>query len=408
MARHVNRLSARRVATMLKPGLHADGDGLYLSVTDSGAKSWRLIFSFRGKRRELGLGRINTVSLAEARDKVAEARRLVSQGVDPKEAWRPQASVEAAPTFGVVALDLIESLGPGWKNPKHRQQWRNTLTTYARSIWESPVAEIDVNDVLKVLRPIWTTKPETASRVRGRIERVLDAAKVRKLRSGENPAAWRGNLALLLAKRKLGPKRHFPAMPFEQVPTFMADLRGRPGLAARALELTILCAVRTSEALRATWAEFDLHEAIWTIPPERMKAGKEHRVPLSDEAVSLLEELGIDDSYVFPGLKAGRPLSNMAMEMVLRRMGADQWTVHGFRSSFRDWCGEVTEFPREVAEQALAHTVGSEVERAYRRGDALEKRRELMKAWASFVVSEAPAQWPHLAENGKAASLHGG
>jgi integrase len=389
VARSVNRLNARRVATLQEPGLHADGNGLYLNVTETGAKSWRLIFSFRGKRRELGLGPVNALSLAEAREKAAEARRLRNQGVDPKEAWRPQERDEVAHTFGAVALDLIESLEPGWKNEKHRQQWRNTLTTHARTIWNKPVADVDVNDILKLLRPIWTAKPETASRVRGRIERVLDAAKVRKLRSGENPAAWRGNLSLLLARRKKGPTRHHPAMPFDQVPAFMADLRVRTGLAASALEFTTLTATRTSEALQATWAEFDLDAAIWTIPAQRMKVGKDHRVPLSDAAVALLRKLETEGDHVFPGLKPGRPLSNMAMEMVLRRMGVDQFTVHGFRSSFRDWCGEMTDFPREIAEQALAHSIGSEVERAYRRGDALEKRRQLMQAWGSFLAAES-------------------
>ena len=350
MARSVNRLNARRVATVQEPGLHADGNGLYLNVTETGAKSWRLIFSFRGKRRELGLGPVNALSLAEAREKATEARRLRNQGVDPKEAWRLQERDEAAPAFGAVALDLIESLEPGWKNGKHRQQWRNTLTTYARPIWDKPVADVDVNDILKLLRPIWTIKPETASRVRGRIERVLDAAKVRRLPSGENPAAWRGNLSMLLPRKKMGPTRHHPAMPFNQVPAFMVELRARSGLAARALELTILTAARTSETLQATWAEFDLNEAVWTIPAKRMKVGKEHRVPLSDVAASLLSELQTEDDHVFPGLKPGRPLSNMAMEMVLRRMGADEFTVHGFRSSFRDWCGETTEFPREIAD----------------------------------------------------------
>lgn len=388
MARTVSRLNARSVTTAREPGLHADGNGLYLSVSPSGARSWRLIYQLRGKRRELGLGSANTVSLAKARATALEARKLLEEGQDPKTAWR--AAQAEAKTFGTIASDYIDAHETGWRNAKHRQQWRNTLTSYAKPIWDKPVADVGIEDVLHILRPIWTAKPETANRVRGRIERVLDAAKVRGLRSGENPAVWRGNLALLLAKRKKGPKRHHPAMPFVEVPSFMQELSKRAGLAARALEFTILTAARTSEALQARWTEIDLELQLWVIPPDRMKTGKEHRVPLSGAALGILQSLEHDGDFVFPGLKRGKPLSNMAMEMVLRRMKIDGCTVHGFRSSFRDWCGEMTEFPREVAEHALAHAVGNEVERAYRRGDALEKRRELMAAWADFVSEGRP------------------
>jgi integrase len=238
---------------------------------------------------------------------------------------------------------------------------------------------------MEILEPIWSAKPETARRVRCRIENVLDAAKVRQLRSADNPARLKGNLELLLSKQRKGPKRHHPAMPFTEVPAFFRDLRAREGLSARALELTVLTAARTSEVLQARWNEFDLENAVWTVPSARMKAGKEHRVPLSEAAVELLHGLDKGTDYVFPGLKRGKPLCNMAMQTCLKRMKLGHFTVHGFRSSFRDWCGEITDFPREVAEQALAHTIGNEVERAYRRSDALEKRRELMQLWSQFV-----------------------
>lgn len=239
---------------------------------------------------------------------------------------------------------------------------------------------------MAILQPIWFTKPETAGRVRGRIECVLDAAKVRGLRSGENPAAWRGNLALLLPNNKKGPKRHHAAMPFTEVAVFLVRLRALPGLSARALELTILTAARTSEVLQATWLEFDIEAKTWTIPAERMKAGREHRVPLSGAALALLEGLDRSNDFLFPGQVVGKALSNMAMEMCLRRMSIVQYTVHGFRSSFRDWVGEKTEFPREVAEMALAHVVGSATERAYRHETAFDKRRKLMTDWAIYCA----------------------
>jgi integrase len=384
MAREINRLNARKVATLADPGLHADGNGLYLNVSGSGTKSWRLIYSHRSKRRELGLGSLTAVSLAEAREKTLNARKLLSDGIDPKAAWRKSEVPQS--TFGEVATDFIEGHEEGWKNKKHRQQWRNTLATYAKPIWDKPVAEVDVDDLLQILRPIWTTKNETASRLRGRIERVLDVAKARRLRTGENPAAWRGNLSVILPKRKKGPKRHHPAMPFAEVPAFMQELCLRPALAARALKLTILTASRTSETLGARWSEIDLDAKLWIIPSERMKAGKEHRMPLSSPAMAVLQSLEQLDDFVFSGFKVGKHLSNMTMEMLLRRMEVDQFTVHGFRSSFRDWCGDkAPQFPREVAEQALAHAVGNEVERAYRRSDALEQRRELMDLWADYV-----------------------
>lgn len=392
MAKQINRLTAPQVARLNKPGLHADGNNLYLSVAESGAKSWCMIYYIGGKRRQLGLGSTTIVTLAAARAKALEGLALRREGRDPKLVWKTVTS--GVPTFGEAALDFIDGREAGWKNAKHRLQWRNTLTTYAKPIWDMPVSDIGVDDLLRVLRPIWVTKAETAKRVRGRIERVLNAVKVRGHRSGENPATWRGNLEFVLPKQRKGPKQHHPAMPFEAVPAFMVRLAEREALSARALELTILTAVRTSEALQASWDEFDLNARLWIIPAHRMKAGKEHRVPLSPQALELLESLSRVGPFVFPGLKPGKPLSNMSMEMVLRRMEVTDCTVHGFRSSFRDWCGEKTAFPRDIAEMALAHAVGSDVERAYRRGDALEKRRELMAQWGAYATSLNPKTNP--------------
>ena len=391
MARLTNRLSARAVATMTNPGLHADGAGLYLNISRSGTKSWRLIYRFAGKRTELGLGTVSVTTLAQARSKAVEGQALVRDGIDPKQA-RKGVAVSADHSFGAVATELIDGLEEGWRNAKHRKQWRATLSKHAEKIWDKDVAAIDANDLIKILGPIWNTKHETASRVRGRIERVLDAARVRGLRSGVNPAAFRGNLSVLLPAYK-GSVTHHAAMPFADLPAFMAQLRKRPAMAARALEFTILTAARTSETLQATWSEFDLTARVWTIAGTRMKAGKEHRVPLTDPAVQLLaalaKESGTEPStYVFPSSQPDRPLSGMSMAMLLRRMKVLGITVHGFRSTFRDWVGETTHFPREVAEAALAHTVASKVERAYRRGDALDERRKMMIKWAHFLKAK--------------------
>ena len=384
MAQEVNKLSAVTVKAITAPGRHLDGAGLYLSVSPTGAKSWTLLYHHKGKRRELGLGRFPAVSLAQARERRQEAAALRAQGIDPKHHWKATADV-GSHSFGAVALDLIEAREAGWKNEKHKAQWRSTLKMYAKPIWDKPVDEVCVDDLLQILRPIWMTKSETAGRVRGRIEAVLDAAKVRGFRVGENPAAWRGNLALLLAKQKTGPKRHHPAMPYENVPALMVRLRGLPGDAAQALQLLILTAARTSEVLNATWSEFDLDSGLWTVPAARMKAGREHRVPLSEPVVELLRARQTADGLVFPGASPTTPMSNMAMAMLLRRLKLTDVTVHGFRSSFRDWVGETTSYPREIAEQALAHQIGSEVERAYRRGDALEQRRGMMSDWAAYL-----------------------
>lgn len=387
MARQVNRLSVLKVRALNEPGLHADGNGLYLSVSKTGSKSWVLIYKRNGKRTELGLGPVHAVPLAQARDKAQEAAALRAQGIDPRRHWKGAGTATDAATFGEVAKQFIEDHEAEWKNAKHRQQWTNTLTTYCAELWDRPVDEVVVDDVLAILRPIWTRKPETANRLRQRIERVLDAAKVLGMRSGENPAAWRGNLALLLAKQRKGPKQHHRALPYGEVPAFMRELRRAKGVAGRALEFLVHTAARTSEVLNATWKEIDLEAKVWTVPAERMKAGKVHRVPLSEPVMTLLSALPRSSEYLFPSADPHKPLSNMAMAAVLKRMKMlEHCTVHGFRSSFRDWCGEATSFARELAEQALAHQVGSEVERAYRRGDALERRRELMEVWSEFIA----------------------
>ena len=301
----------------------------------------------------------------------------------------PNGSKEAEPTFGECADMFLASMEGQWRNAKHRAQWRMTLTEYAAPISAMKVSAIGTDDVLRVLNPLWQSRPETASRLRGRIERVLDFAKVRGWRSGENPALWRGHLKSILPARQRLTRGHHAAMPYAQVPAFVERLRGLEAMSARALEFLILTAARSGEVLEATWDEFDLDAGLWTVPAARMKAGKEHRVPLSKPALAIvkaLHEVRISD-YVFPGHAKGRPLSNMAFAMLLKRMKADQYTPHGFRSAFRDWAGDATSFPRDVAEQALAHRVGDATERAYRRADALDKRRKLMTAWADYCDS---------------------
>jgi integrase len=386
MARQLHTLSARTVATLTKPGRHSDGGGLYLHITASGARSWVFMWKADGKRREMGLGALRDVPLAKARERATEARQKLADGLDPIAARdnKPQAMA-----FGEAADALIESMSSSWRNEKHRAQWKMTLTVYCEPLRAKPVTEIGTEDVLKVLQPLWTTKPETASRLRGRMERVFDFARARGQGSGENPARWRGHLDAVLPKRARLTRGHHKAMPFDDVSAFVAALREREGMAPRALEFAILTAARSGEVFGARWEEFDLEARVWTVPAARMKAGREHRVPLSARAVVILREMQQKrfSDLVFPGTKPGRPLSVMALEMVLRRMKVDV-TVHGFRSAFRDWAGERTHFPREIAEAALAHLVGDAVERAYRRGDALEKRRELMDAWDDFLEAQ--------------------
>jgi len=378
------KLTARGAATT-KPGRYGDGAGLYLVVALSGARKWVYRFTWQGKVTETGLGSADVVSLAEARDKAAPARKMLASGRNPIEARREAAGAAAKPTFGQVADALIAAKESEWRNAKHRAQWRMTLETYAKPLRSTPVDEIDTEAVLGVLKPVWQAKPETASRLRGRIEAVLDAAKAQGLRSGENPAAWRGHLAHLLPKRGKLTRGHHAALPYAELPAFLAQLREREAVAALALEFCILTATRTSETLGAQWAEVDVEEKVWTIPAERMKAARPHRVPLSDRAAQIIEKLAEAKTgdFIFPGQQPSRPLSGMAMEMILRRMKVENVTVHGFRSAFRDWAGNETHFPRELAEAALAHVIGDKAEQAYRRSDALEKRRALMQAWAN-------------------------
>lgn len=352
--------------------------------------SWLFLWKVDGHRREMGLGSFRSVPLAVARDLAKAAREDVAAGRDPIAARNARRAGNIS--FGEAADKYIEEMEPSWRNAKHRYQWRETLKTYAAPLRPTPVSQITTDRVLAVLKPLWLTKSETAIRLRGRIERVLDWAKAKHHRSGENPAAWKGNLKELLpllpAKRKR--VKHHPAMPFADVPAFMGKLQKQMGIAARALEFCILTAARSGEVAGAKWSEIDFAAKTWTVPGERMKAGLLHRVPLSGRAVAILREMEKlrTSEFVFPGAKDSRPLSDMALTQLLRRMGLDV-TTHGFRSSFRDWAGDRTAFPREVAEAALAHLVGDEVERAYRRGDALEKRRKLMVAWADHCEPKA-------------------
>ena len=394
--RAINRLAAV-VLPKLGPGMHHDGNGLHFRVTESGARGWVLRYQFNGRRRHMGLGGFPKVSLQEARQKARLGRQMLGRGEDPldsRQAAKAQARLRraSAMSFNQCAEAYIAAQQDGWRNAKHRQQWANTLETYAGPVLgDLDVATVDTSHVLKVLEPIWQAKNETAVRLRGRIERVLDWAKVRGLRQGENPARWRGHLEHMLPLISRGARiEHHPALPYDRVGRFMKALRktinGRGGVAARALEFTILTAARTGEVLNAKWDEIDLKGKVWTVPAARTKTKRELRVPLSPSAIKLLRAQARvrDNAYVFPGRKADRPLSNMAMLVLLRRMERDDITPHGFRSTFRDWAAEQTSYPREIAEMALGHVVGKAVERAYRRGDLFEKRALLMRDWANF------------------------
>lgn len=386
MARAINKLTDVQCKAVEKSGRLGDGGGLYLHVKSSGAKSWAFIWKQGGKRHETGLGSYPSVRLARARIIAAEYRQMIADGLNPIH----EKKKEAEPTFG-ECCDLFLSVKlDEFRNDKHKAQWRSTLDTYGGSIRPKRVSLIDTDDVLKVLEPIWQKKAETASRLRGRIERVLDFAKAKGWRQGENPALWRGHLKSILPSRQKLSKGHHAALPYEQVPRFMSLLAGKDAMAARGLEFLILTAARSGEVLNSTWDEIDFNAAIWTVPAHRMKAGKEHRVPLSSKALEILNSLNVARTsiYIFSGQKADRPLSNMAFAMLMRRMNYQDLTVHGFRSAFRDWVGDETSFQREVAEQALAHRVGDATERAYRRADALQKRRELMEAWATYCASK--------------------
>jgi len=402
----IGKLSAVEVAKSKGPAVLHDGGGLYLRVSASGAKSWVFRFQLDGRRRDMGLGPFPDISLSDARARATERRKLRHDGIDPLDAKAAQrqaqrVSVAKGRTFREAAEEFIGRNEAGWRNAKHRQQWRNTLATYVYpALGELPVAAIDTGLVVQVLDPIWAEKPETASRVRGRIEAVLDAATVRGFRQGPNPAGWKGNLAHVLpARAKVRKVAHHAALPLDDMVGFLATLRDREGMAARALEFAIFTAARTGEVLGARWGEIDLAAKLWTIPAERMKAGREHRVPLSDVALSVLEKVqplaltsdGKPDpaAPAFPGPRRVLPMSNMTMLMLLRRMKRDDLTAHGFRSTFSDWAAERTAYPREVVEMALAHAVENKVEAAYRRGDLFDKRRKLMDAWAGFCTAPA-------------------
>ena len=396
-------LTLNEVRAIKKPGRHAVGGGVVLQVREARpgewSRSWLVRFRIGDKQREMGLGPADAVSLAEARAAAQEARKLLRQGVDPlvdREAKKAQKRAQRARaiSFETFAVGYIEDHREGWKNAKHAAQWSSTLKTYAfPHIGTLPVGDVGTDDILKILQPIWTSKPQTASRVRMRLEAILDAAKAKKLREGENPAVWRGHLSAALPKpSKVKKPGHHAALPWAGVPAFMARLRAQEGTAARALEFAILTAGRTGEVLGARWSEIDLDAALWTVPPERMKAGKEHRVPLSDAAVAVLRKAAErrESDPVFAGRRAGKPMSNMAMLRTLRRMGRGDLTAHGFRSSFRDWCAEATSHPAEIAEAALAHAVGDKTVAAYQRGDLLERRRKLMSDWGGYC-SDPPA-----------------
>lgn len=396
MGREVNRLSSRKVQTLTDPGRYADGDGLYLVVDAAGAKRWVLLYRLAGRRREMGLGPLGRVGLAAARDRANEARSLIVGGVDPIEARRtpPDEAPGAALTFGQSAEIFMADRESVWRNAQHRWQWRQTLEHQTAGLWEVPVAEVSTDMVLAALRPIWHTKPETARRLRGRIERVLDAARAAGHRSGDNPARWRGHLEAILPRAKRLSRGHHPALPYARVPAFIATLRTRPAITARALEFVILTAARSGEVRGMRWSEVDPIAAVWTVPAARMKMKRPHRVALSPAALAVLADRSFDtsgpDEVIFPGPRGGM-LSDMAFEALLRRADATEITTHGFRSSFRDWAADETDHPREIIEGALAHLVGDETERAYRRGDALEKRRLLMDHWAAFVGSYSGA-----------------
>jgi integrase len=396
MARQANRLTALWVARVTEPGLFSDGHDLYLRVTASGAKSWVFRYRTRGRLRDMGIGPLHTVSLAEARAKALALRKLRLDGIDPIDERRGrqhQATLATARsvTFKECAERFIRAHQVGWKNVKHAKQWPSTLEAYVYPVFGNlPVSAIDTALVMQVLEPVWGTRTETANRVRRRVENVLDWATSRGYREGDNPARWRGHLENLLPKRsKVRAVVHLAALPYSEMPTFMAALREHPGIAARAVEFAILTVARSGEVRKARWDEFDIDARLRVIPGARMKAGKEHRVPLGQRALAVLDDVGVirqengENGLVFPG-RTGGPISDHAMTEVLKRLGRGDVVLHGFRSTFSDWCAEQTATPSEVREMALAHTVGDRVEAAYRRGDLFSKRRLLMEEWGRF------------------------
>lgn len=388
----IHLLTPRKVQTA-KPGKYEDGGGLRLVVSKTGARKWVVRYTIKKRRREMGLGSFPDVSLSEAREKATECRRMASEGIDPIEEKRVEE--EVIPTFTSCAARYIRSHRAGWSNRKHTKQWISTLKTYViPKIGNKKVDEIVTQDILAILNPIWNTKTETAKRVQGRIENVLDYATAFQYRDTLNPARWRGHLDKLLPRpSRVTTVKHHPAMPYDEVKGFMAELSQKNSISSYALRMLILTATRTNEVVNAKWSEINLKEGAWIIPANRMKAKREHRVPLSSEVMAILDKVPKEpgNPYIFIGLRQGQPICSMAMIVLMRKMEyghsgtRGHYVPHGFRSSFRDWSGEVSSFPRDVAEMALAHTIGNKVEAAYRRGDLFEKRRKMMQAWADYV-----------------------
>lgn len=393
--RILNRLTAVHVTRAKKPGLYSDGGGLYLQITKTLSKSWMFRYMRRGKARGMGLGPVHTISLADARIKAQGCRRMLLDGIDPLEAKRAKQQAERREhlkslPFRDCANQYIEAHRKSWKNEKHAAQWESTIETYANPIIGNlMVTELETNEIMQVLEPIWTEKTETATRLRGRIESILAWATVRGYRTGLNPARWKGHLDHLLPKpSRLRKTNHHAALPYAEASTFMKTLQQQEGAAALALQFVILTASRTNEVIAAQKSEFDLPAKIWTIPAERMKAGREHRVPLSPAALALVKPL-IDaggSEFLFPASKENKHLSNMAMLELLKRMKRKDLTVHGFRSTFKDWARETTGYAREVSEAALAHIIGDQTEAAYARGDLFMKRAGLMQDWADYLL----------------------
>lgn len=394
----MGKLTAKLVENLTAVGKYEDGEGLRLVVKENGRKSWVLRFQLQGKRREMGLGSFPAVGLKEARIKASVLRAQTLEGIDPlaiaqkAKQERAKAQLPSKSTFKDLCSDYIDAHRPSWKSSKHASQWEATLSTYAEPIIGSlQASEIGTEHILSILRPLWHDKTETAVRLRNRIELVLDAARAQGLREGDNPARWRGHLDKLLpSPNKVRKREHMPALPWDEIPGFWQTLSAHHERSYAALRFVILTATRTSEVLNATWDEVDFASSTWTIPAERMKGGREHRVPLSAPAVALLKSTTTEScsKFIFPGLRSPlKPLSNMSMLMALRRMGREDLTTHGFRSTFRDWAAETTQQPREVIELCLSHTVAGSTESAYWRSDLLEKRRLLMNDWANFIIS---------------------
>lgn len=391
--RNLHRLNAAQVSKLTSVGRHADGGGLYLSIGPEERRRWVFLYVRRGRRVELGLGGGRELSLAQARAEAAKFRGMLAAGTDPKVARECE---DQSQSFGDFADAYVETMRHGWRSEKHASQWTMTLETYAKSLRSRSIGDISTQDILDVLTPLWRRIPVTAKRLQARLENVLDAARAKGLRSGENPARWRGHLDQLLPKNRQIVVTHHAALPYESVPGFISDLRRRSGIVAAALQFTVLTACRTTEVLGATWDEVDLTKKIWIISAERMKAGKEHRVPLSATCLEILaiRHKASSEGLIFPGGQSDKSVSSAAMAQLLRLMRG-RVTVHGFRSSFRDWASECTDFSSEVCEMALAHTIHNKVEAAYRRGDLFEKRKLLMEAWAAYCAPKKKAPTKH-------------